>query len=50
MISRRAFLKHSTLLSLAPTVPAFLARTARAARPDPDARVLAPNGFSGRNA
>ena len=29
MLSRRDFLKTSTLLALAPTVPGFLARTAR---------------------
>ena len=41
MLSRRAFLKHSSLLALAPTVPGFLARTARAAGPRRDGRVVA---------
>src|SRR5947209_5892579 len=30
MLSRREFLKSSSLISLAPTIPGFLARTARA--------------------
>ena len=32
MISRRDLLRQSTLISLAPTVPSFLARTVRAFR------------------
>src|SRR5205809_1078447 len=39
LLDRRDFLKRSSLLALAPTVPAFLARTARAASPNQDARV-----------
>src|SRR5215831_20479615 len=49
MLSRRDFLRSSTLLALAPTVPAFLARTARAARPEPDARVLVVVQLDGGN-
>src|SRR5262249_31696160 len=49
MLSRRDFLTSSTLLALAPTVPAFLARTARAARPEPDARVLVVIQLDGGN-
>src|SRR5947209_17826631 len=40
MFSRRDFLKTSTLISLAPTIPGFLAQTARAAAPQRDGRVL----------
>jgi uncharacterized protein (DUF1501 family) len=49
MLSRRAFLKSSTLLSLAPTVPAFLTRAARAARPETDGRVLVVIELNGGN-
>jgi uncharacterized protein (DUF1501 family) len=49
MLSRRDFLKHSTLLSLAPTVPGFLARTARAAEPRRDGRVLVVLELNGGN-
>jgi uncharacterized protein (DUF1501 family) len=49
MLNRRDFLKGSTLLSLAPTVPGFLARTARAARPDRDGRVLVVVQLDGGN-
>src|SRR5579871_6682149 len=49
MLSRRDFLKSSTLLALAPTVPAFLARTARAARPERDARLLVVIQLDGGN-
>jgi uncharacterized protein (DUF1501 family) len=49
MISRRRFLETSTLLALAPTVPAFLARTARAATPRRDGRVLVVLELSGGN-
>ena len=49
MLSRRNFLSSSTLLALAPTVPAFLARTARAARPERDGRVLVVIQLSGGN-
>jgi uncharacterized protein (DUF1501 family) len=49
MISRRHFLKTSSLLALAPTVPAFLAHTARAAEPRRDGRVLVVLELSGGN-
>jgi uncharacterized protein (DUF1501 family) len=49
MLTRRDFLKTSTLLALAPTVPAFLARTARAASPARDGRVLVVVQLDGGN-
>ena len=49
MLCRRDFLKHSTLLSLAPSVPGFLARTARGAVPERDARVLVVVELNGGN-
>src|SRR5260370_14499971 len=49
MAHRRDFLKASALLSLAPTVPGFLERTARAARPDRDGRVLVVVQLDGGN-
>jgi uncharacterized protein (DUF1501 family) len=49
MPSRRDFLRHSSLLALAPAVPGFLAATARAARPGPDARVLVVVQLDGGN-
>jgi len=49
MFSRRAFLKTSALLSLAPTVPVFLTQTARAARPRRDGRVLVLVELNGGN-
>jgi uncharacterized protein (DUF1501 family) len=49
MHSRREFLKRSSLLALAPTVPAFLARAARAAVPDKDGRVLVVIQLDGGN-
>jgi uncharacterized protein (DUF1501 family) len=49
MHTRRDFLKRSTLLALAPAVPAFLARTARAARPERDGRVLVVIQLDGGN-
>jgi uncharacterized protein (DUF1501 family) len=48
MFSRRTFLK-STLLALTPTVPGFLARTARAASPQRDGRVLVVIELNGGN-
>lgn len=48
MFTRRNFLK-STLLALAPTVPGFLARTARAATPERDGRVLVVIELNGGN-
>ncbi len=49
MFSRRDFLKTSSLIALAPTVPGFLARAARAAQPDRDARVLVVVQLDGGN-
>jgi uncharacterized protein (DUF1501 family) len=49
MVSRRAFLKSSALVALTPTVPAFLAQTARAARPQKDGRVLVVIQLTGGN-
>jgi uncharacterized protein (DUF1501 family) len=49
MLDRRDFLKTSALLSLAPTIPAFLARTARAARPDREGKVLVVVQLDGGN-
>lgn len=47
--TRRDFLKASTLLALAPTVPGFLARTARAVKLERDARVLVVVQLDGGN-
>jgi uncharacterized protein (DUF1501 family) len=49
MLSRRDFLRSSMLIALAPTVPAFLARTARAAKPERDGRVLVVVQLDGGN-
>lgn len=49
MFTRRAFLKSSSLLALAPTVPLFVARTARAALPDKDRRILVVVQLDGGN-
>jgi uncharacterized protein (DUF1501 family) len=49
MYSRRDFLRSSSLLALAPMVPAFLARTARAAQPQRDARALVVIQLDGGN-
>jgi uncharacterized protein (DUF1501 family) len=49
MFSRRDFLKQATLLSLAPTVPAFLGRTARGVAPERDGRVLVVVQLDGGN-
>lgn len=48
-LHRRDFLKHSSLLALAPTIPRFLAQTARAAVPEKDGRVLVVVQLSGGN-
>jgi uncharacterized protein (DUF1501 family) len=48
-LDRRAFLKRSSLVALAPTVPAFLAGTARAAPARPDAPVLVVIQLGGGN-
>src|SRR5262249_14118731 len=49
MLSRRDFLKRSSLLALAPAVPGFLAETARAAAPQRDGRVLVVVELNGGN-
>jgi uncharacterized protein (DUF1501 family) len=49
MLTRRGFLKASSLVALAPTVPAFLARTARAATSESDARILVVIQLEGGN-
>ena len=49
MLSRRDFLGRSALIALAPTVPGFLARTARAARAERDGRVLVVIQLDGGN-
>jgi uncharacterized protein (DUF1501 family) len=49
MLTRRDFLKHSSLLALAPSVPGFLANTARAAVPQRDGRVLVVVELNGGN-
>jgi uncharacterized protein (DUF1501 family) len=48
-LTRRDFVKEATLISLAPTVPAFLAQTARAAAPSPDDRILVVIQLDGGN-
>jgi uncharacterized protein (DUF1501 family) len=47
--SRRDFLHRASLLALAPTVPGFLAQTARAAKPTRDDRVLVVIQLDGGN-
>ena len=49
MLTRRALLRSSAMLSLAPAVPAFLSRTARAAAPERDGRVLVVLQLDGGN-
>ena len=49
MITRRDLLRGSAFLSLSPVVPAFLARTARAAGPEQDGRVLVTLQLDGGN-
>src|ERR1700677_1246730 len=49
MLSRRDILRHSSLLALAPSVSGFLARTARAAAPRRDGRVLVVVELNGGN-
>jgi uncharacterized protein (DUF1501 family) len=49
MFSRRDFLRHSTLIALAPTVPGFLAATARAAAPERGGRLLVVIQLDGGN-
>jgi uncharacterized protein (DUF1501 family) len=49
MLSRRDVLRNAALLALAPTVPKFLARTAHAAQPARDGRVLVVLQLDGGN-
>src|SRR5438128_4685828 len=49
MLNRRDFLKQSSLVALAPTVPAFLAQTARAMEPLRDGRILVVIQLDGGN-
>lgn len=49
MVSRREFLKSSSLIALAPSVPAFLAGTAMVAAPNADDRILVILQLSGGN-
>ena len=49
MLSRRDFLSRSALIALTPTVPGFLARTARAVQPRRDGRVLVVLQLDGGN-
>ena len=49
MLTRRNFLKSSSLLALAPTVPVFVTRTARAAETNKDAHVLVVVQLDGGN-
>jgi uncharacterized protein (DUF1501 family) len=49
MLTRRDFVKQATLISLAPSVPAFLAETARAASPSRDDRILVVIQLDGGN-
>jgi uncharacterized protein (DUF1501 family) len=49
MLARRDFLKQSSLLALSPTIPGFLATTARAAGPRRDGRVLVVVELNGGN-
>jgi uncharacterized protein (DUF1501 family) len=49
MLSRRDFIRRSSLLALAPTIPGFLARTARAVTARRDGRVLVVLELNGGN-
>jgi uncharacterized protein (DUF1501 family) len=49
MPTRRALLKNSAMVSLSPLVPGFLSRTARAAGPERDGRVLVVLQLDGGN-
>jgi uncharacterized protein (DUF1501 family) len=49
MLNRRGFLQSSSMLALAPTVPLFLANTARATAADKDGRVLVVVQLDGGN-
>jgi uncharacterized protein (DUF1501 family) len=49
MLTRRSFLSQASLIALAPTVPGFLARSARAAEARRDARALVVIQLDGGN-
>ncbi|MHB1558387.1 MAG: DUF1501 domain-containing protein [Isosphaeraceae bacterium] len=49
MLTRREILRRSSVLSLAPMLPAFLTRTAIAAKPERDARILVVVQLDGGN-
>jgi uncharacterized protein (DUF1501 family) len=49
MLNRRTFLKSSPLLAIAPTLPAFLANSARAAEARPDTSILVVVQLDGGN-
>jgi uncharacterized protein (DUF1501 family) len=49
MLTRRSFLRSSSLVALAPTLPLFVSRSVRAAAPDKDARVLVVVEMDGGN-
>ena len=49
MLCRRDFLKRSSLFAVAPIIPGFLAKTARAAVPERDGRVLVVVELNGGN-
>jgi uncharacterized protein (DUF1501 family) len=49
MLTRRDFLKGSSLVALAPSVPAFLAQTAHAIEPEKDDRILVVIQLDGGN-
>jgi uncharacterized protein (DUF1501 family) len=49
MLTRRAFLRSSSLFALAPAVPLFIARTARATTADKDGHVLVVVQLDGGN-
>ena len=49
MYTRRSFLKASSLFASAPTIPSFLAQTARATREERDARILVVVQLDGGN-
>ena len=49
MLTRRALLKHSAFVSLATAAPGFLCRTALAAAPDRDGRILIVIQLDGGN-
>src|SRR3984893_4272188 len=49
MLTRRALLRQTAFLSLAPVVPGFLERTALAASPESDGRILVVVQLDGGN-